>query len=254
MKNIIRQWYKNLKFRSKVLLGYIAVGLIPVIILGVFSYVQVRHLLIEREEQALYETLKQNVTSLDGSFTSYKNFMDSLVWNENLQQAVTKQYENNFQMYLAYRDVIDPMISNIRSLNPAVERITIYTSNNTIYPHGDNVRPLSEIETQTEELKDSKIHWNYSKEDKLELYCKIYSEKKPEQNIVYMKINDKQTFDNLKNLFQNDFGIFITNEDEATVFSYLIERGSSEKEQSAISKEEIVQSGNYVVKEAQLEL
>lgn len=254
MKNIIGQWYKNLKFRSKVLLGYIAVGLIPVIILGVFSYVQVRHLLIEREEQALYETLKQNVTSLDGSFTSYKNFMDSLVWNENLQQAVTKQYENNFQMYLAYRDVIDPMISNIRSLNPTVERITIYTSNNTIYPHGDNVRPLNEIETQTEELKDSKIHWNYSKEDKLELYCKIYSEKKPEQNIVYMKINDKQTFDNLKNLFQNDFGIFITNEDEDTVFSYLIERGSSEKEQSAISKEEIVQSGKYVVKEAQLEL
>lgn len=235
-------------------MGYIAVGLIPVIILGVFSYVQVRHLLIEREEQALYETLKQNVTALDGSLVSYKNFMDSLVWNTNLQQAVTKQYENNFQMYLAYRDVIDPMISNIRSLNPSVERITIYTSNNTIYPHGENVRPISEIGTQTEVLKDSKIHWNYSKEDRLELYCKIYSEKKSEQNIVYMKINDKQTFDNLKNLFQNDFGIFITNEDEDTVFSYLIEQGRTEEVLSAISKEEIVQSVKYVVKEAQLEL
>ena len=80
----LKQWYKNLKFRKKVLLGYMAVSLIPVIILGVFSYVQVRNLLLAREEQVLEETLQQNVTALDGSLTSYKYFMDSLVWNSNL--------------------------------------------------------------------------------------------------------------------------------------------------------------------------
>lgn len=212
MRKKLKQWYKNLKFRKKVLLGYMAVGLLPVIILGVFSYVQVRHLLIEREKQVLYETLKQNMTVLEGNLTLYKNFMDSLVWNTNLHQTVTEKYKTNLQMYLAYRDIIDPMISNIKNLNPSVERITIYSSNESIYPHGDMLRSLSEIEVQTEELKDSKIHWNYSEENKLELYCKFYSERKSDQNIVYMKISDKQTLANLKTLFQDDFGIYIADE------------------------------------------
>ena len=153
----LKQWYKNLKFRKKVLLGYMAVSLIPVIILGVFSYVQVRNLLLAREEQVLEETLQQNVTALDGSLTSYKYFMDSLVWNSNLEQALAARYDTNFQMFLAYRDVIDPMLSNIRNLNPAVERVTIYSSNATIYSHGESLRPLNEIGISTEELKDSKI-------------------------------------------------------------------------------------------------
>lgn len=254
MKKKIKRWYKNLKFQRKVLLGYIAVGLIPVIILGIFSYAQVRHLLIEREKQALDETLKQNVTALEGSMTSYKNFMDSLVWNTNLQQAVTEQYETNLQMYLTYRDVIDPMISNIKNINPSVERITIYTSNESIYPHGDNLRPVSEIEVQAEELKDSRIHWKYSDEDKLELYCKFYSENKSEQNIVYMKISDKQTLSNLKVLFQEDYGIFIMDENNDTVFSYLAGHESVGKQFNILKKEEIIQSGKYVIKEAQIEL
>lgn len=253
MVKTIKQWYKNLKFRRKVLLGYMAVGLIPAIILGIFSYVQVRHLLLEREQQALTETLNQNVTALKGNLTSYKNFMDGLVWNENLQQAVTAQYDTNFQMYLAYRDVIDPMISNIRNLNSSVERITIYTSNESIYPHGENVRPLSEIGIQTENLKDSRIHWLYNKKNALELYCKIYSGKKTEQNIVYMKISDKQTLANLKTLFQDDFGIFITDASEDTVFSYLAEHGTKEQFPS-MNRKEIIQSGKYVVKEAQIGL
>lgn len=254
MKKKLVQWYKNLKFQRKVLLGYMAVALIPVIILGVFSYVQVRHLLIEREKQALNETLKQNVTALEGSLASYKNFMDSLVWNENLQQAVTQLYETNFQMYLAYRDVIDPMISNIRNLNSSVERITVYTSNKSIYPHGENVRPLSEIGIETEELEDSRIHWNYNEKNQLELYCKIYTEKKMEQNIVYMKISGKQTLDNLKKLFQDNFGIYITDETGDMVFSYLAGQGDFGERWPVINEEEIFQSGRYVVKEAQIEL
>lgn len=252
MKKNVKQWYKNLKFRRKVLLGYIAVGLIPVIILGIFSYAQVRHLLIEREKQVLDETLKQNVTALEGSLTAYKNFMDSLVWNANFNQAVTEQYETNFQMYLSYRDVIDPMISNIRNLNPSVERITVYTSNESLYPHGNHVRPLSEIGIQTESLKDSRIHWNYSENKKLELYCKIYSAKKSEQNIVYMQISDKQTLAHLKTLFQDDYGIFILDENDDTVFSYLAERGGEQSDTPG--KEEMIRSGRCVVKEAQIQL
>ncbi len=254
MKKKIKQWYKNLKFRKKVLLGYIAVGLMPIIILGIFSYAQVRHLLIEREEQVLHETLKQNVTALEGSLTSYKNYMDSLIWNTNLQQSVTENYKTNFQMYLAYRDVIDPMISNIRNLNPSVERITVYSSNESIYPHGDNLRPLSEIEVQTEKLKDSRIHWSYSDENKLELYCKFYSEKKSEQNIIYMKISDKQTLANLKTLFQDDFGIYIADENDNPVFSYSMEKSRPDGQLCAEDMEKLIQSGKYVVKEAQIKL
>lgn len=254
MKTRIQQWYKNLKFRKKVLLGYITVSLIPVIILGFFSYVQVRNLLIEREKQALTQTLNQNVTSLNGSLTSYKYFMDSLVWSTNLEQAITTQYKSNFEMYLAYRDVIDPMISNIIVLNPSVERVTIYSSNDSLYPHGDSLRPLSEIKVNVEELKDSKVHWYFNDQNKLELYCKIYSEQKTEQNIIYMRISDKQTFAILKTLFEADYGILISDSNKNEVFSYITEENTRTKDSLVISHEELKKSKNYVVKEAQIEV
>ncbi len=44
----VGKWYKNLVFRKKVFLSHLAVSLIPVVILGVFCYLQTRRLLIQR--------------------------------------------------------------------------------------------------------------------------------------------------------------------------------------------------------------
>ncbi len=252
MMKRIKLWYKNLRFRNKVLLSCIAVGLIPITILGFFSYMQMRNLLIDREKQALEETLKQSVTLLEGNLNSYKISMDSLVWSTSLQRTVTAEYDNNYDMYLAYGDVIDPMISNIRNLNPIVEQITIYTSNDSLFPHGDILRPVSEIGIQTEDLKDSKIHWGYSEQGKLELYCKMYSTVEEEQNIIYMRVSDQQTLAHLQTLFDDDYGVFVTDEGNQTIYSYEVDQECGEETYASFHVDELVRTGEYVVKEQKI--
>ena len=74
----IKNWYKNLKFRNKVLLSHLLVSMLPVIVLGIFCYIQCRNLLVQREMEMLSETLNQNATVLNGNITLYKNYMNSL--------------------------------------------------------------------------------------------------------------------------------------------------------------------------------
>lgn len=82
----VGKWYKNLVFRKKVFLSHLAVSLIPVVILGVFCYLQTRRLLIQREREVLRETLEQSVLRMDSSLA----------------------------MYRAYRDVIDPAVRQMK--------------------------------------------------------------------------------------------------------------------------------------------
>lgn len=246
----IKQWYKNLRFRNKVLISHIAVSLVPVIILGVFCYGQTRKQLIEREKEVLEESLHQGISGLDNTLNSYKNFMDSLVWNDSLKQALNETYESNLQMYIAYRDIIDPTIQNINRLNPSIESVTIYGSNETLYPHGTNFMPLSEITVDMNFLKDSRIYWLAQKPDSLDMYCKIYSRDKAEQNIVHMGVNYKNTFGFLEGIFEDDFGILIEDKEGNPVFSYLTPKEGNVQE----TAEEIRGEKKYVVKETDLDM
>lgn len=253
IKKKMKQWYKNLMFRNKVLISLMSVSLIPVLILGMFCYVQTRNLLIQREKEVLEETLKQNITSLNGTLLSYETIMENLAWNDNLKQAVTETYESNLQMYLAYRDVIDPLLLNIKGLNPSVDRITIYSTNSTLYPHGENLMKADQMKIPGDSFQDSRIHWYTNGKDRLELYCKIYAEDKSEQNVIYMSVNYQQTFSGLLELFGDDYGVLITDEDAQPVFSYRRSRDFGEWEGSqAAGQLSIAQLEHCVVKESMI--
>ncbi|WP_321004168.1 hypothetical protein [Eisenbergiella porci] len=62
---------KNMGFRKKITGISLAISLIPVILLGIFSYGQMRRLMLERESLALRETLRQETDYLNYKLESY---------------------------------------------------------------------------------------------------------------------------------------------------------------------------------------
>ena len=70
--------------------------------------------------------------------------MGHIIWDNELIIALNTTYKDNYQMYLAYNTVIDPLFTTVRSLHKEINKITIY-SDNTINPHGNILRPLSDI-------------------------------------------------------------------------------------------------------------
>ncbi len=216
------KWYKNMAFRKKVLLSHLVVSLIPVVILGAFCYFQTRRLLIQREKEVLRETLEQNVLTLNSVVTTYQHVMENLVWDVNLKNALSMDYQNNLEMYRAYRDVIDPSVRQMKSLYPQMKQLSIYSSNPTLYPHGDILRKMEESDQFRDGVEDYKIHWKADESGVLELYCRIYEEGTRHQNIVHMELDYESVFGYLSGLFGDNYGVVIANGSTTPVYSYAV--------------------------------
>ncbi len=214
------KWYKNLVFRKKVFLSHLAVSLIPVVILGVFCYLQTRSLLIRREREVLRETLEQTVLRMDASLENYQHVMENLVWDVNIGKALDQQYQNNLELYCVYRDVIDPAVRQMKLLNPQIKKLTIYSSNKTLYPHGDILRKVQEASWLELSGEDYKVHWKADESGVLELYCKIYGEDKHNLHVVYMELDYSRVFGWLSGLFETNYGVMIANGGASPAYSF----------------------------------
>ena len=106
LKQILLKWYRNISFRRKVYMVCILAGLIPVLVLGIFCYLQIDNLLVNREKQAEQDTVKQAAIVFQSKLNAYRNTVSNVAWNDGIGQAVTRNYTNNYEMYLAYRDVL----------------------------------------------------------------------------------------------------------------------------------------------------
>lgn len=252
MGKCIINWYRNLEFRKKVLLSHLAVSLIPVIVLGAFCYYQTRELLIRREREVLVESLEQSALGLDASLNAYKYAVDSLAWDSRIKQTLGKRYENNLEMYLAYRDVIDPTVRTIRSLNPRIGSITIYSGNDTLFPHGDVLRPLSDLANGRSLARDYSLHW-MAQGESLKLCCGIYPESGSGENLVYMEVEGESIFEPLKELFGENYGVLAADNEGRTVFSY--RAAEDGREGPPLSLEDLSQreeTRDYVMEEKHL--
>lgn len=223
----IGKWYKNLKFRKKVLLSHLTVSLIPVIILGIFCYFQTRSLLIRREREVLRETLEQSILSLDSTLDRYVNVMNNIVWDTNIRGALATRYANNLEMYLMYRDVIDPSITKTRSLYPDIRLLTLYSSNPALFSHGDILKKTEPDDPQWEGIRDYKIHWKTAENERLDLICRIYDRGNQDINIVHMSLDYQAVFGYLSGIFSDNYGIMIANGGAEPVYSFELFDGTA---------------------------
>lgn len=84
MLSMVKQQFRDLKFQKKIIGISVIISLIPIALLGVFSYTRMRSLLIEREETAIQETLHQEALQLDHKLNSYLSTMNLITWLHGL--------------------------------------------------------------------------------------------------------------------------------------------------------------------------
>lgn len=214
---------KDMTFRNKIFIVCLLISLIPVLVLGTFCYRQIRRLLIEREETALTETLILECRSLNNKTQGYVNAMNHILWDNSILQALSKSYANNYEMYLMYRDVIDPMFTTIRSLNTDFNKITVYTDN-PVNPHGSELRPLKDIceipwyLTISERQKPFFVVQEQSKT--LLLVGKLQEPSAPYTNIIVIDIDYQKAFLSMESLYEQSYGIVLMNENQEPIYAY----------------------------------
>lgn len=141
--NKLTRWFDDLRFSRKILFSCLVAGLLPLLALSLFAFSQIHTLLLDHEQQALAETLYQAASRIEDRMRSCEDAMTLLSWDKSLGLALNRVYYNNYEMYLVYTDLVDPLFLSLRTTNPMVQQCTIYTTAN-LNPHGDAVRPIEE--------------------------------------------------------------------------------------------------------------
>jgi two-component system sensor histidine kinase YesM len=256
----IKVWFKNLKFRNKILFICLLAGLLPVITLGSFWYNQIQHLFITRENEVLDESLNQAISSLDYKVNTYFDAMNHIVWNEDVKRGVTSHYDNNYEMFLFYHYTLDPLLNTSKFLQTDINRITIY-SNNKMHSHGESLRPLSDIEQYSWFESISKATTPKlivsAKEETFEVASQLFDRHHNTTNIVYMDIDYGSVFESMSTLYENNYGLIILDENDMPVF--LINKFSEKNMSFALTENELLKrlsenslEEQYIYKKAEL--
>ncbi len=238
--------FKNLEFSKKILIICLLVSFVPVFLLGIFCYHQVTTLLLNREKDALTETLLQESNNLNVKITDYENAMQYVLWNNNIIQALSNDYNNNADMFLTYRDTIDPLFTNIKSLYTDIINITLYTDI-TIHPHGSILRPLVEIQDclwYKAVFQSTRPIWITSMTDQtLALVCRMLDVPAHTVTIVKMDFDYRKAFSSMDTLYEQSYGVLLT--DGANIPIYQFYTFPEDQDQNPLVPEQLTESSLF---------
>jgi len=242
---MIRRAFRNLSFQKKCFLACLLASMIPVILLGGFCYRQMRDILIDREKTTLRDTLLREGNSLDEKLNRFVQGAHYICWNNNLNQALGLEFAYVSEMYLFYRDTLDPLLGSVKALNPEISEVTLYTDV-SIYPHGTSLRPLEEVVDApwlNAVLEDHLDHWITDPEQKtLVLASRIYGLPEGKTALVKMDFRYDSAFSAMRTLYENAYGILLTDPQGTVVYEY----HTQDMEGKTLSPDRIRGGGGYL--------
>lgn len=148
MINLIKKKFNDIRFRNKLLLSHLIIALIPIILLGLISFIQSYRTQIKELKSEAASSLNQISNILDYKINRYNTLCEFMVLNREFSNVFINNYEENyFAMYLDFRDKVDPMISHIKLMDDDIEGITFYTSGDLLGIR-ENILPLSELKNK----------------------------------------------------------------------------------------------------------
>lgn len=77
------------------------------LLLGFFSYAEVRKLLIRQEQSNMSDYLNQAIMSADNQIQIYNNLSEYISYNDTIARILSYEYNNYYEMYEQYTKVLD---------------------------------------------------------------------------------------------------------------------------------------------------
>lgn len=223
MQRMIK-FFRNMKFRYKLITTYILLGVIPMSIMGVVWYNQTRTILMKQEKSSIENYLTQAVSNMDNQLRIYNNLSDYIAFNQQISHVVSHKYDSYYDMYNQFSNVLDPMLASLKYFHSDINQITIYTKNNVV-KHNTTLAPITEIENKDwyrviEGNND--IHWFVSQSEK-KVFCARNIptlENNYEVGVLYVQVDYEKLFESFKQMNDSNYGIFIMDELGNNIFNF----------------------------------
>ena len=120
-------------------------GIIPTLIVTCYMQMGMMNTLKKREMENMQESLKQAVDAIDDQAQIYENLIDYLSYSGDLRKVLKMERASDFNTYLKYTQVADPLLNMPQVYHKEIKGITLYADNIQV-AHGSTLAPLSEIQ------------------------------------------------------------------------------------------------------------
>jgi two-component system sensor histidine kinase YesM len=216
---------RNMRLKQKLILSYLVVSLIPLALLGTYSYNQSKLFLQRQAIQGLQNTVATLARGMNDKTEQVERTVDSVVMNTGLQRIFGTNYTNLTLLSEDLRNYVSPYFSMIKNLNTDILQLTVYTSG-TMPEYGEFILSLNRIKETSQWYRDAtelkKTGW-FLEGPELAVYRQfptiLYDQM---SGILYLKLNKERYFDTLTSVTTAQSardGIFISDPNKRIVYS-----------------------------------
>ncbi|MEK0314796.1 sensor histidine kinase [Cohnella sp. 56] len=227
MIRLARRFLDRLRFRQKLILTYLIVSIIPILILGMYSYYQSKTFL---REQAL-ESFQRNVDVISESVQSnmdhYETMSSLILYNNVIQRILSNHYVDLYNLYLDFNQFLNPYLNMLMNLNKDTTQLSIYT-NSRLPEYGEYINKIERIKDKSwyADVKRVKgVKW-YHENNELFLagpFPKLYASDRSavavsDDNVLYIRLNNRTLFADLPDTLRQHW-VFLVDGQGASIYS-----------------------------------
>ena len=221
MKKLLH-WFNGIKLRYKLAIFYSLFCFLPVMLLFLLSFLQMRSIIDDKEKLNLQSYLQQSVSSMDRTLDGYNSLSDYIAFDRTLAEAFSMEYGTPYEQYEQLTQKVDPILRSSSYFHGGMQRITIYTDNGMV-KHDTTVAPVSEIEETDwyqKTLEHPGLNWfvNYPEKTLFSARKLTFSGAREGVNILYMDVDYQKLFTPYAETLISECGLYITDQEGKLVF------------------------------------
>lgn len=221
MKKLLH-WVNGIKLRYKLAIIYSMFCFLPVMLLFLLSFLQMRSIIDDKEKLNLQSYLQQSVSSMDRTLDGYNSLSDYIAFDRTLAEAFSMEYGTPYEQYEQLTQKVDPILRSSSYFHGGMQRITIYTDNGMV-KHDTTVAPVSEIEETDwyqKTLEHPGLNWfvNYPEKTLFSARKLAFSGTREGVNILYMDVDYQKLFTPYAETLISECGLYITDQEGKLVF------------------------------------
>ncbi|UVI28816.1 sensor histidine kinase [Paenibacillus spongiae] len=220
MKRWMNWTFIRFKLKQKLYMSYLIVTIIPIMVLGIYSYTQSRQLLNEQAKQSIERNISTAESSIAYKMELYNNLIHLIVANGLIQDIVSVQSGEAVELSTLanqLREYLDPYFNMMLTSYHGIDKLTIYTES-PLPEYGDYLRSANRVSDQSwyrDALRKFGIRW-YFDESQQAAYA---VSKFPEtflsgHHVLYVHVNVESIFMDAMKLL-SDYGLVISDSNGA---------------------------------------
>lgn len=124
--------FKDMKFLHRMILIYLIGGIIPLLVMSIYTNMQTHKMMIKLTEETQAEELSVFSSSIRESMTVLDNVARLLCSNDEILKLTTRKYKNKTQFYSDYRKANTVMEDYINFYEQDISSINLFLDNPTI--------------------------------------------------------------------------------------------------------------------------